>query len=118
MNITNPDDDKELVDFLREWNSCYTSRNPLKPPSIDSMRTLYQYATDGSIPGDFVIAVLNNDLYGAINNAPLLEIDSIIALVNYLLICFPLQCYGSPEKVGKWLNETKQSKMWKPTKHY
>lgn len=118
MQITNVDDEKELENFLRDWNSCYTSRNPIKPPPIDSMRSLYQYVTEGSIPGDFVMAILQNDLYGAIGNAPLLEVDGIIALTQYLLICFPIQCYGNPDKVGKWLNETKQSKMWKPTKHY
>jgi len=118
VNYINPDDPQELEKFLREWKSCYTKRNPLEPPTIASMRTLYQYATDGSIPGEFITAVLCGDLYAAFNTAPKEDLPLINSLVQYITIRLPIESWGNSDKYGNWINKMKKSKMFRPTKHY
>jgi hypothetical protein len=123
----NPDHEKSLKDFYQEWKSCYTPRNPVKPPSIVSMRILFQYYTDGSIPGDFIAAILQNDLYTAFNSAPqtenekgeiISEIELLDGTIQYLTVRFPIECYGSPDKFGKWINKMKKESNGKKTKLY
>ena len=127
MQPIDPDNEKELTDFYHEWKSCYTPRNPVKPPSIVSMRTLWQYYTDGSIPGDFITAILQNDLYSAFNLAPkapdenggeISEVELLDGTIQYLTIRFPIQCYGNADKYGKWINNKKKESNSKRTKMY
>lgn len=118
MKFINPDDPKELEHFLIEWNSCYTSRNPLLPPSITSMRVLNQYATDGSIPGEFIVAVLCGDLYTAFSTAATDEVALLPSLVQYIMIRLPQESWGNHEKYGKWISKMKKSKIGRKTDHY
>lgn len=118
MQFINPDDEKELENFYREWNSCYTERNPIKPPSVVTMRILYLYATSGSIPGDFIMAILQNDLYGAFGTAPLDEIENIYGTVQYVTTYLSTEAWGNADKVGRWINRMKKSKSNRPTEFY
>ena len=132
MNPVSPDDEKDLRDFYREWYSCYTPRNPIKPPSIVSMRILFQYYTDGSIPGDFIASILQNDLYGAFNHAPMAvavnefgemyeisEVELLNGTIQYLTVRFAIECYGNAEKFAKWINKKKkESTSGRKTKYY
>ena len=43
MHVINPDNIKDLADFEREWASCYTSRNPLMPPTLETLRAIWGY---------------------------------------------------------------------------
>lgn len=123
----NPDHEKELKDFYQEWKSCYTSRNPIKPPSIVTMRILFQYYMDGSVPGEFITAVLQNDLYTAFNSASMAEdengesiseVELLNGTIQYLTVRFPVECFGSSDKVGKWINKMKEDKRGRKTKIY
>ncbi|GEM_PF-2071098 len=130
MKICNPDDEKEYKNFLREWKSNYTVLNsqgkceacnvvcPVKPPSVTSLRILYQYATQGSIPGEFITAVLQNDLYTVFGTAPADEVDRIYGTVQYVTLALLQEAHGSPEKVGNWINKSKRSRSHRPTDLY
>ena len=118
MKIINPDDEKELKNFYQEWYSCYTSRNPVEPPSIATMRILYQYATDGGVPGDYITAILQNDLYGVYGCAPLEELPLIYGTVQYVAVRMDVAAYGSSEKVGKWINKQRKEKNGRKTTMY
>jgi len=71
MTIVDPDDKKAFYNFKMEWESCYTERNPVKMPSLTSLRILFQYGSYGSIPGEFITALISNDLYGAFATCPI-----------------------------------------------
>lgn len=134
MQFIDPDDPKELETFYREWKSSYTERNPgkaqkcencgkkqawpLKPPTIATMRILFQYAMHGSIPGDFMMAVLQNDLYGVFNTAPEEELEFINSTVQYVTTYLSCESWGTPEKVGKWINRMKKGRSNRPTEFY
>lgn len=55
--------------------------------------------------GDFLKAVLENDLAGALGRADLEAMDNIRHIVCYIWNEVPSQCWGSKEKVSKWMNE-------------
>ena len=129
MNPVNPDNEKDLQNFYRDWKSHYPDQVRgkgkekkthigLKPPSIVTMRILFAYTTQGDIPGENLTAMLQNDLYGAFNTAPLDEVDLIPSTVQYITTYLPNEAWGNPEKYGKWINKMKKSKCFKPTDLY
>lgn len=131
MNPIDPDDEASYFSFLWEWKTHYTARNPIKPPSIDSMRILYQYATSGSIPGEFIMAVLQNHLYDAFNLAPMTEIknddgsrskiseiDLLNGTIQYITTYLPIESWGSADKVAKFINQKKKGKHERRADYY
>jgi hypothetical protein len=129
MQYINPDDAKELVDFYRTWKSNYPDQtrgkgkdkittSGLKPPTLQSLRTLYQYATNGDIPGENITAMLQNELYATFNTSPLEELDFIPSTIQYITTYLPCEAWGNPEKFGKWINNKKRGKIGKPTDFY
>jgi hypothetical protein len=63
---------------------------------------ILNYIIDGTIPGSFLQAVLNNDLKGAIVNADDTNITRLIAYVNFFYNAAPGNCWGSKELVINW----------------
>ena len=129
MKYINPDHENELVNFYREWRSNYPDKTigkgkekkiieGLKPPSIVFMRVLFQYATYGDIPGENVMAMLQNDLYATFNTSPLEDLDLIPSSVQYITTYLPAQAWGNPEKYGKWINDMKKGKIGRRTDFY
>ena len=60
------------------------------------------YLTHGIAPGDFVTAVLSNDLKGAFQRA---DIENERAMKEHVMLCYwnlPADAQGSPEKVAAW----------------
>lgn len=58
--------------------------------------------------GDFLTAVLSNDLRGAYSRA---DSDNIVHLPDYVTFLYnyvPAPCWGSPEAVKAWLAERKE----------
>jgi hypothetical protein len=53
-------------------------------------------------PGDFLMAVLRNDLQEACGRADDENLRNIPAYVAYLYNEAPRECWGSPEKVAIW----------------
>ena len=71
---------------------------------------LIRYVDEGVQPGGFWLAVLKNDLADACaradENNKYLIYDFVYVLYNYC----PSECWGSPEKVDRWINLYKEAK--------
>ena len=61
------------------------------------------YVRDRLRTGDFLKAVLENDLNEAYCRADTRSRDALPALVRYFNNCLPAPAWGSPEKVAAWL---------------
>jgi len=129
LQYINPENEQELVNFYRDWRSNYPdvtrgkgkdkkTTPGLKPPSIVTMRILFQYATYGDIPGEFLMSMLTNMLYETFNTSPIEEISLIPSTVQYITIYLPTESWGSVEKYSKWINNKKKNKIGKPTDFY
>lgn len=62
------------------------------------------YVHDHRRPGDFLMAVLSNDLRGAVDRA---DYTNIKLLDNYVRVLYnhaPATCWGSQARVEKWLS--------------
>jgi hypothetical protein len=66
----------------------------------DGMR---RYLEQRIKPGDFLTAVLSNDLVEAIVRADEDMLEQLPAIIGWLLNEPPAICWGSSEKVRKWL---------------
>lgn len=64
-----------------------------------------RYIENGIEPGDFLRAVLNNDLQEACGRADAENQRILFQYVKFLYNYAPSDCWGSPEKVEKWLDE-------------
>lgn len=56
----------------------------------------------GTEPGNFLGAVLENDLRRAVERADDINRASLANYVTFLFNYAPLPCWGSPEKVAEW----------------
>jgi hypothetical protein len=65
--------------------------------------SLTRYVEHGVPPGDFLRAVLENDLKEAIGRADYINGPSIHHIVSYLYNSIPSTAWGSPEAVEAWL---------------
>lgn len=91
-------DDKEN---RRQW---YTVMAQYRIPS-HMHDGLYDYIQMGVPPGDFLGAVLRNDLKEACARADSINKNHIWDYVNFLYNKAPLPCWGSPPKVEKWMTK-------------
>jgi hypothetical protein len=73
------------------------------------MRSLRRYIQQGAPVGDFLTAVLENDLGKACGHADSENLQNLPAFVAYLYNEAPSGCHGSPEKVRAWLSHFEQS---------
>lgn len=63
---------------------------------------LRRYMMEFQRPGDFLCAVLNNDLAGALARADDVSIISLREISTYLYNCAPPECHGRPGAVDEW----------------
>ena len=76
-----------------------------------------RYVFDGIPPGHFLSAVIQNNLFEAINRA---DADSAKALRNIILYFYnetPGTCWGNPDRMLSWLSMD-EAKRTKITKHF
>jgi hypothetical protein len=72
---------------------------------------IYNYLVHGYEPGSFFTAVLANDWFGAIQRShPANTIDGLKAVSAWINEHMPKQCWGSYDKVGKWLTATDETR--------
>ena len=64
---------------------------------------LDRYAQHRQPVGDFLRAVLENNLQSAVGHADDDNLRNLPAFVGYLYNEMPSPCWGSPEKVKAWL---------------
>ena len=67
------------------------------------MGGLKRYVEQRVLPGDFLTAVLENDLREAVGRADDENMANLPAYVGYCHNEIPSTCWGSPEKVRAWL---------------
>ncbi len=79
----------------------YTFRGfRIAPHMLDGLK---RYIEEHCPVGDFLTAVLRNDLSEAVGKADDYNLKNLPAFVGYLYNEAPSQCWGSKEKVKKWL---------------
>ncbi len=64
-----------------------------------------RYINKGILPGDFLIAVLENDLMNALGKADSENIKNLPAYLTYLYNEAPANCHGSPKAVKAWCKQ-------------
>ena len=64
---------------------------------------LHRYVNHRLPPGDFLRAVLENNLTEALGRADDTNQRTIKEIVSFIYSCLPSNCWGSREKVEKWL---------------
>lgn len=72
------------------------------------MGGLERYINHGVEPGDFLTAVIENDLAEAVGRADAENMHNLPAYVGYLYNEAPSQCWGSPEKMKAWIASFKE----------
>lgn len=75
--------------------------NALPEHMRDGMR---RYIENGIMPGEFLAAVLCNDLIGALQNADDTNIDALPIYGRWLHNEAPVSCYGSAKAVATWMD--------------
>lgn len=68
-------------------------------------KAIDKYVADGTPVGDFVRAVLENDLRGAVCHADEQNLRDLAEIVKHVYNNIPSGCWGSPEKVSAWLED-------------
>ena len=68
-----------------------------------NLHSLRLYIDRGVPPGSFLAAVLENNLKEAVSRADDRNMHNLPAYVGYLYNEAPMQCWGSPAKVGAWI---------------
>jgi hypothetical protein len=66
---------------------------------------LVLYLERGILPGDFLTACLENNLSEAMGKASTRSWDYIYNVINFLYNYAPIACWGSQEKVDKWIEK-------------
>lgn len=97
--------EEEKYDILANaLTAANTYPNPdLCPQSIKN--SLNNYIVNRVPTGDFLRAVLENNLRESIGRADDNNLPVLHHIVSFLYNECPAACWGSPEKVKKWLNE-------------
>lgn len=72
------------------------------PP--ETLSSLKRYIEQGVEIGGFLRAVLENDLFGAVNRADFANGIALLNIVRFIFNTLPYQCHGSHEKVEDWLD--------------
>ena len=73
----------------------------LIPENIVNAMIAYR---DSAFPtGDFVQAVIENDLVGAIKHADYMSSMAMEHIVDFIVATFPRACWGSPKAYANWI---------------
>ena len=64
---------------------------------------LKRYVIDRLLPGDFITAVVRNDLRDAVRRADDENLPLIPLYVRWFYNVAPARCHGSPEAFARWL---------------
>ena len=73
----------------------------MQPIPEDTREAIDEYVKYGEC-GDFLEAVLSNDLTEAVCRADAENLAALEAIVKYVYNHIPRVCWGSPEKVEAW----------------
>lgn len=90
--------EKELREMI-ERERADAERYKLTPSNLEPLKIWIEY---GHMPGDFLRAVLENDLSEACGRADLFNRRKLYEYVVWLYNEAPSKCWGSREKVKAW----------------
>jgi len=79
--------------------------NPKREVSGRVKESLELYVTKGIMPGSFLRAVLENDLFGALSRADSYNRATIFQITKYIYYELPREAWGSREKVKAYLEK-------------
>ena len=71
------------------------------------MRGIHRYVHEGQPVGDFLRAVISNDLRGAVGHADDENVAALPAFCAYFHNHTPAECWGSKERYQAWLRKHK-----------
>jgi len=84
----------------------YTFREFYIPERM--MEGLDRYIEKGIPTGDFLYAVLSNNLWFAVNHGDEENLKNLPAYIGYLVNKAPSNCWGSPEIVKEWMKKKRE----------
>ena len=70
-----------------------------------TMGALLRYVNKGYMPGDFLTAVLTNDLFGAVGRADVDNIAALPEIVKFVYNEVPGNAWGSIQAVKEYAND-------------
>ena len=88
---------------------AYTFRHWMIPDRM--MGAITRYIEQGVPPGDFLTAIIENNLSEAIGRADNENMANIPAYVAYFYNEAPGPCWGSPEKRRAWLRAKQEEHL-------
>jgi hypothetical protein len=77
-------------------------RNPAWIPK-ETIGCIERYVSSGLDPGDFLQAVLSNDLMEACKRADENNLKAIVAIAQHVYSNVPMNCHGTREIVKLWI---------------
>lgn len=86
----------------------YTFRDWYIPDRM--MDGIRRYIDQGIPPGDFLTAIISNDLKEAVGRADEENLANLPAFVSFFYNMAPSRCWGSPEIMDAWLDKERNSK--------
>lgn len=92
-------------DDLKKMMDDHLQLNPERPIRHDIRAALDRYAQEGMLLGDFLTAVVENNLMQALGRADSYNRATIHQICSYIYNELPSTCHGSPEKVAKYYAE-------------
>lgn len=111
-HMTNPDYEamdeeisKEIDKELKELAKVYTFRGFYIPTRM--MDSLTLYITQHKNPGDFLSAVLKNDIQMAVSYGDDENLRNLPAYIGFLYNKAPHVCWGSEEAFNEWIRKGK-----------
>jgi hypothetical protein len=75
------------------------------------IESIQRYVEKGIRPGDFLTAVICNDLFEAIGRADEDNLRNLPAIVGYFYNKTPPPCWGSPQKMNAWRHAIDQDQL-------
>lgn len=75
----------------------------LHPHPKSHARRVQRYIEKGIRPGEFLCAVISNDLKNSVGLADFINKERLPDYVTFFYSYAPAQCWGSPEKMEAWI---------------
>jgi len=76
------------------------------PPHMQE--AIRRYVVQGIKPGDFLTAVITNDLRGAVGRADAVNLPLLKTYVQWFYNIAPGSCWGSHDNMREWMNARQQ----------
>lgn len=109
MTEVKPMTSEDMEEMLR----MHKLLNPELEVRQDVKDSLSRWIDHGLEPGGFLMAVLRNDLKGALSRADSYNRASLYQIVQYCYAEIPSACWGSSDKVEQWYLSFREGKTEK-----